>query len=759
MKKVIVAGLFGMVLIGCSDDNDEVVEDVVTAPPSFSASQTFSVSLNGQQQVPNNRSAQSAIAEIEFDEDLLQIRASVDLSGVENVEAAHIHDGDLGFNGPVAFEFSDDDGDGTFEIDETDISADLAADLQDGDWYVNVHTTAFPDGEIRGQIVNEQTVIVTFPISGAQEVPAVTTSAGGFSYASVNTNDYSVSLTVRTEGVDDATMAHIHTGRVGKNGDVLVALEQVEDDANVWIAPEGTVIDESIFEVLASGGHYVNVHTPANPSGELRGQILTDNFALATFKIAGEQEVPAATTAASGDGYALVNTTDYTVELVAVTQGVDDATMAHIHTGRIGNNGDVLVGLIQTSGDLGTWETPEDTQIDAETFAVLASGGHYVNVHTPEFPSGEIRGQILTDNFALATFELSGEQEVPVVSTQASGDGYALVNTDDFSVELVALTEGVDNATMAHIHTGRVGSNGPVLVALEQAEDDLGKWTTPAETAIDAEIFEVLASGGHYVNVHTPANPDGELRGQIITDNFELVTFALSGEQEVPAVDSTATGSGYALIDTQTYGVELVALTEGVDDATMAHIHTGRIGRNGDVLVALEQSSDDAGKWMTPTDTAVNEEILAELLSGGHYVNVHTPEFSGGELRGQIVSSSDYVLVTFPLSGDQEVPAVTTSADGDGYALVGLDDFSVELQILTRGVSDATAAHIHIGFAGENGPILVGLEQDESDVNRWFTPAETAIDADIFEVLAAGGHYTNVHTPEFPSGEIRGQIE
>ncbi|MDX1536167.1 CHRD domain-containing protein [Arsukibacterium sp.] len=756
MKKIFYLVLPLFVLTGCFDgsDDDEVI---VEPPPVFSADQTFEISLSGKQQVPNVDSMQMASATVELDTDLKQIRASLDLSDVENVEAAHIHDGDLGFNGEVAFAFSAGTN-GIYTIAETDITDALMADLQNGEWYVNVHTTEYPDGEIRGQIVNDDTVIVTFPLSGQQEVPAVETAASGYAYAAVDQTDYDLTLTVRTTGVDDATMAHIHTGRVGTNGDVLVGLEAAEEDG-VWVIPADTMIDEATFNVLAGGGHYVNVHTPANPEGELRGQIITDNFVLATFPLSGNQEVPMVDTQASGDGYALVNTDDYMVEVVAVTSGVDFATMAHIHTGRIGNNGDVLVGLVQSADDLGTWMTPEDTQIDQATFEVLASGGHYVNVHTPDNPGGELRGQILTDNFVLATFGLSGAQEVPAVTTMASGDGYALVNTDDYAVELVALTEGVDDATMAHIHTGRVGNNGDVLVGLEQVTDEPGKWVTPADTMIDADIFAVLASGGHYVNVHTPANPGGELRGQIVTDNFVLATFALTGDQEVPAVTTAAMGNGYALVNTANFAIEVTALTEGVDDATMAHIHTGRIGVNGDVLVALEQSADDAGKWSTPADAMINADILTVLASGGHYVNVHTPANPGGELRGQIISSDEFALITFPLSGAQEVPAVATTATGDGYAMVALSDYSLELQVLTSGVEDATMAHIHTGVAGENGPILLGLEQDSDNVNRWMAPTEAALTQSIFEVLAAGGHYVNVHTPEFPGGEIRGQIE
>ncbi|WP_194756663.1 CHRD domain-containing protein [Aliidiomarina indica] len=637
MKKFIYMGLTAFALSGCfsSSDGPEVGDPNPPSPPSFTVSHTFNVHLSGDQEVPQVDTSASASGVVELDDSLMQIRASIDLSDIENVEGVHIHDGSIGFNGPVAFGFEH-TGNGMYEIDETDITAALMTDLQSGGWYINVHTTDFPDGEIRGQIVNDDTMIITFALSGDQEVPAVSTSASGVGYLAVDQSTFEVMLTARTEGVDDAEMAHIHTGRVGTNGGVLVGLDPDQDEAGVWVAPNGTMIDESTLEVLLSGGHYVNVHTPAFPDGELRGQILTDNFVLATFPLSGSQEVPAVTTEASGDGYALVNTDTLDVELVAVTTGVDFATMAHIHTGRVGMNGGVLVGLVQSGEDLGTWMTPEGTQIDEETFAVLASGGHYVNIHTPEYPDGELRGQILTDNFVLATFPLSGSQEVPAVSTDASGDGYALVNTSDFSIELVAVTQGVDDASAAHIHTGRVGTNGGVLVGLEQSSDDLGTWMTPEGTVIDEEIFAVLASGGHYVNVHTPANPDGELRGQILTDNFVMFAFPLTGEQEVPSVATDASGDGYALVSTTDFALELRVLTQGVEDATAAHIHTGFAGENGPVLVGLEQDSENANRWMAPAELALTEEILSVLLNGGHYVNVHTPAFPDGEIRGQI---------------------------------------------------------------------------------------------------------------------------
>ncbi|MEJ6475427.1 CHRD domain-containing protein [Pseudoalteromonas piscicida] len=757
MKKFIVSASM-LLLAACSDDDSSVTIAPEPPPPApeFSATKTFELTLSGKQEVPMNMSMQSATATVELDENLMQFRASLDYSDVEGFSAAHIHDGDLGANGDVAFAFEASE-ENRVSIPITDLSEGLIEDMLDGEWYINLHTEAFPNGELRAQIVPDSVSIITFKLDGSQQVPMNDSDGMGYGYAAYDSSDGQLYLRAVTMGVDDATAAHIHTGRIGDNGDVLVVLEQDDEVMTDWVTPEGTMIDEATLAVLLSGGHYVNVHTPDMPNGEIRGQILTDNYAVATFDLSGKQEVPAVSTMASGDGYAIVNTDNYEVELRVVTSGVEDATAAHIHTGRIGMNGGVLVGLEQSTDDMNVWMTPDNTMINAETFAVLASGGHYVNVHTPANQNGELRGQILTDNYALATFGLSGQQEVPAVSTTAMGDGYALVNTNNYEVEVRVVTSGVEDATAAHIHTGRIGINGDVLVGLEQSTDDMNVWMTPENTMINAETFAVLASGGHYVNVHTPANQNGELRGQILTDNYALATFGLSGQQEVPAVSTMASGDGYAIVNMDNYEVELRVVTSGVEDATAAHIHTGRIGMNGGVLVGLEQSTDDMSVWMTPDNTMINAETFAVLASGGHYVNVHTPANQNGELRGQILTSN-FTFVAFPLSGEQEVPAVTTTATGSGYALVNRNGYDLELQVLTSGVADATAAHIHTGFAGENGPVFLGLEQDNNDPNRWMAPADAALTAEIFSVLASGGHYVNVHTPANQNGELRGQI-
>ncbi len=754
IKKLLILTSF-IILTACSssdDDDNQNPDDM----PTFTVSQTFQIDLSGKQEVPMSGSSESASATIELDESLMQFRASLDASMVTGVTAAHIHAGSIGQNGDVAFAFED-AGSGSWTIAETEIDADAMADLQAGKWYVNVHTEMYADGAVRGQIVNDTTTIVTFELSGKQEVPMVDTDAMGYGYATYDSATTNLELRAITMNVDDATAAHIHTGRIGMNGNVLAPLEQDSTDANVWATAEGTQIDAATFEVLASGGHYVNVHSDTYENGVIRGQILTDNFTFVSFKLDGEQQVPAVNTMAKGDGYALVDMNDYSLELTVVTEGVLDASAAHIHTGRIGTNGDVLVTLEQSTEDMNVWMAPEGTMLDADIFATLASGGHYINVHTPDNASGELRGQILTDNFVLATFALQGSQEVPAVDTMAMGSGYALVDMNDYSLELKVVTEGLDDATAAHIHTGRVGANGDVLVALTQSMDDDNVWMTDAGLMIDADTFATLASGGHYVNVHSESNASGELRGQILTDNFALATFKLTGAQEVPSITTNAFGDGYALVNMDDYSTEVTVVTNGIDDASAAHIHTGRVGENGDVLVGLMQSETDSNVWKTEAGLMIDADTFAVLASGGHYVNVHSETHASGHLRGQILTDN-FVLVAFSLTGEQQVPAVASLAMGDGYALVDTNDYSVEMKVVTSGVADATAAHIHTGRVGENGDVLAALVQSETDANIWMAPDNLMIDAETFAVLAGGGHYVNVHTPMFPNGELRGQI-
>lgn len=106
------------------------------------------------------------------------------------------------------------------------------------------------------------------------------------------------------------------------------------------------------------------------------------------------------------------------------------------------------------------------------------------------------------------------------------------------------------------------------------------------------------------------------------------------------------------------------------------------------------------------------------------------------------------------LSGSNEVPPVSTGARGNGTITVSSDK-SVSGSVTTSGIN-ATAAHIHTGAAGSNGPVIVPLTK--SGDNTWNVPAGAKLTDAQYAAYTSGGTYVNVHSAAHPGGEIRGQL-
>ncbi len=81
----------------------------------------------------------------------------------------------------------------------------------------------------------------------------------------------------------------------------------------------------------------------------------------------------------------------------------------------------------------------------------------------------------------------------------------------DRSVTATVSTIGI-RGTEAHIHEGARGSNGPAIIALMKSGD---AFVAPADARLsDGQLANFMA-GNLYINVHTAANPLGEIRGQV----------------------------------------------------------------------------------------------------------------------------------------------------------------------------------------------------------------------------------------------------
>ena len=115
-------------------------------------------------------------------------------------------------------------------------------------------------------------IIKTANLTGTQEVPSVTTTATGEGTFIVDTTTRAISGRVTTTNLT-GTIAHIHPGVSGVSGSPIVPLFETTTGSGIWEVPTGTVLSTINYELFLNSGLYVNVHSDANPTGEIRGQI------------------------------------------------------------------------------------------------------------------------------------------------------------------------------------------------------------------------------------------------------------------------------------------------------------------------------------------------------------------------------------------------------------------------------------------------------------------------------------------------------
>jgi hypothetical protein len=273
--------------------------------------------------------------------------------------------------------------------------------------------------------------------------------------------------------------------------------------------------------------------------------------------------------------------------------------------------------------------------------------------------------------------------------------------------------------------------------------------------------------------------------------NKKAVTYTafLTGNQEVPAV--TAQGAGQAIFTLNKEQTELAykLIVANTDHIKFAHIHAGPIGENGPPVAFLLQSQDPstglingvlsegvikAADLIGPLAGKSIKDLAALLDSGNAYANIHTDEFPAGELRGQIGKAISKPVYTFgsKLSGSEEVPPVTTNATGEATYSFNTSVTELTFKVKLANIEDVKFSHIHLAPKGVNGGVVVTLKADRVDgpVNGEYAEGKITA-ADLSGNLKGGPlsilkaameseyTYTNVHSDEYPAGEVRGQIK
>ncbi|MFZ2652216.1 MAG: CHRD domain-containing protein [Burkholderiaceae bacterium] len=261
--------------------------------------------------------------------------------------------------------------------------------------------------------------------------------------------------------------------------------------------------------------------------------------------------------------------------------------------------------------------------------------------------AANITNVTITCTTVVRSASLSGAQENPAVTTAATGRGAVVVNPTTLEITGGMTFSGLTpSAGGHHIHQAPAGNptgNGPVIIGFTLAPDGLTA-IVPAGTVLTAGQYASLLAGELYFNVHTAANPGGEIRGQItVQGGVTAGLAALTGAQENATNTSTATGRGTIVFDSATRAVLIAYVTHNVTNTTVAHIHTGPVGGPpgpADVVTLTQGTSI----YTAPNPSTLTAQNVTDLNAGNTYFNVHSTNNSCppaancalGEIRGQI---------------------------------------------------------------------------------------------------------------------------
>jgi plastocyanin len=503
--------------------------------------------------------------------------------------------------------------------------------------------------------------------------------------------------------------------------------------------------------------------------------------------LSGSNEVLPVLSGGSGTVTATLDGTTLTVEgsFSGLSSDFNTEIGAHIHLGYAGQNGGVAVPLNVTLGEdnrSGSFGAADNVfTLDAGQIASLRARQMYVNIHSVDHPSGEIRGQLLQDADAYYSTNLFGSNEVPSIISGAAGALALEVIGDSLFVSgAFSGLEGdlaTDIGGGGHLHLGMAGENGGVELPLSVTlnEDSRSGYFTVADNAFEltADQKMMLANRMLYANLHSAAVRPGEIRGQVHGQADAVFRAHLSGSNEAPPVTTAATGELVFELNgnTLTASGSFTGLSGDLatDIGGGAHIHLGIAGRNGDVefpLMVMQDGGARSGRFMVAdNEFTLTDDQVMNLMNRAYYVNIHSATFPAGELRGQIVPESQYFFTGF-LTGTQEPDPVLSGGSGAVIAEIMGDQMTLSGSFNNMNGDLATeiggGSHIHIGLAGTNGPVQYPLIATQSDGARSgiYAAADNTIELvdTAMDFMLNRQFYVNIHSAAFNPGELRAQL-
>jgi len=655
-----------------------MVRGLVTGVPDI-----YRAQLTANHSVPPRQSTAFGNLTVELLDTTLRVRGQID-DMMGSVEGISIHIGMAGRIGPSVLDLNFEDlGGGSYELKTFDNTFELPEflmdTLNDRSLYINVRTSVFPDGEVRGQILPQAEAYYYANLMGSDVLEPYVTEANGA--ISIEVNDGKMTITGSYSNLDSPYNfdiqggSHLKLGLPGESGPTLFSLVPIELDSlnGVYQAQSNTIdITTTDIDIIENRKLYLEIYSDEKTEGVLRGTvspILKGSFRsnlgsihhkdIMNDQARGVLQIDLDldnNIGVYGTFLNLPNRTDDFAGLIQYGYGFDHQHNDILNLNANFDNQDSISGnLLIDNNTIAASNT---------TINQLLHRAHYINFDVIEGYGG-MRGQVLglAQDYYFA--KLNGYQMMP-----AQGGGIIKSVFAEKVGDEVYLSGALENEnSIFSVHEEVIGNVGEqfaefngVLVGADYMLDPLSSVLAGSQ-----ELYNLLQTKSIYIQ-HNDTSANKQLRGQIATDARYIHLGLLSGVGQTNSINTQAKGRSLLVSNWDgSYSLtgSIKNLTGGLDNTTSEgmHLHFGLPGQSNDVEIEVLSSANNFDYTIEENLLDASEEFEMFLRENKIYFDVNSIGYPYGEIRSHLRPLSNYYY-SATLNGQHVIANSDSPASG-----------------------------------------------------------------------------------------------
>ncbi len=756
-------------------------QEAIPTNPDFTSNVLISAVLKAENVVPAAQNDVKGIAGIFVNEKRDELVFNLYLNeAAGNLTDVRIREGDEESNGPVIFNLTDEIAGKKINTTITNFPKSVITNLLLGNYYIEISTNNLMGVAARGQLRLE-TPDAYYGFADASKILNGQSDSKAEGIISTNYTHEIKEFEVNffASGLKSPiTGAFLYAGdETTTDSTVVVDLTPYVTNNRIFAILDAT----NFFEELQSENLYLKLHTEDFPLGEIRTQLEYTDLMLMDGWISGDQQVPDATDVGIEGFTVFLLSPDFRFMRYYVLVDYEDDAMINrvtIHNAQLGETSIPIYNL--------SFLTPERVFIgeiaeaSIATFAgIMLRGAAYIRIKS-ENPADEdrSRGQVYRIARDGRLFTFCSGQVSPDIATNADGGGLVAIDRKLSHSHVVFSNYDLSSdPTAVTLHAGQVGEDGPELVDLTDVSNNSFTdyfWhestnTTPFNKAISDEIKR----NNSYFKISTETYPEGEIRGQVLsqlncTNRFnESADLELSLDvSRVHYAQYDTLGMCFTIQNTGVVTAENVQVSVPLPDG---FVYCYDIAGQGDYN--LYYQTWNVGT-LAPGESA-NLKLVNLALSSGNNINYYA-EVSNSSAYDHDSTPNNQ---NFNATEDDEV-ATTIIAIENGGSGTGDADVDLEMDIIadqmqvgqyqnvnyTITVSNNgadLASNVHMNVRIPNGLAYVSHNASKGDVRlyngTWFIqtllPGESStLDIELFTLWLSSNifYFVQVHAVDQP---------